>query len=248
MPDLMNISDLKAGDVLLYHGTSLVSKLIRLFDGGVYNHVSIYDGSNVAEAVKNGVVSRPVSESIKEARYVDVFRFQSDTGQGLGEGEELIKDQISRYVAEGERYAYEQIILLAFIAVTRRLPFIKLIPLLGKILRNIIDSAAYLLNEIIAAGKEPMICSELVYRCYADAGEDYKLSIVGADLLRQNSLLDPLDGSDFEVQQTAAAAQEFLQLLEVACRNESRLRAVPDFVTPRDIRTSPNLIRQGCLK
>lgn len=254
-------ADLKAGDVLLYHGTALVSDLIRLFDGSDYSHAAIYDGANIAEAVGSGVVSDSVVLSIEGAAFVDVFRFRSSTGQGLDDpayGAQPIIDRINYYVAEGDRYAYEEIFLLAFLAATRRLPVVGWIPGLGKILRTFLDNAVDVLNKIIAGGKEPMICSELVYRCYVEAGGKYKINIVGADLLMQSSIHDSLmqgttpltaiEGGDREAQELAAAAQEFLHLFAAGRKTENQLLAVSSFVTPRDISTSPNLIQVGRLK
>jgi hypothetical protein len=261
MTNAIQASDLRAGDVLLYHGTSFVSQMIRLFDGSDYSHTSIYDGSNIAEAVEQGVVSDSVAESIQNAEFVDVCRFRSTTGQGLDDpsyGAQPIIDKIAYYVAQGERYAYEEIILLAFLVATRRLPVVGWIPGLGQILRTILDNAVDVVNKIIAAGKEPMICSELVYRCYSEAGDKYRIVIVGADQLMKFSIYDSLargitpvagaDEGDQEAQQLAAAAQEFLHLFAAARKTESRLLAVADFVTPRDIATSPNLIMIGRLK
>lgn len=257
----IQVLDLKAGDILLYQRTSFFARMIRLFDGSEYSHVSIYDGSNIAEAVGHGVVSNSVATSIQEASFVDVYRFRSITGQYLGDpGYEAqpVINRINFYVTQGERYAYEEIILLAFLLITRRLPVVGWIPGLGKILRTILDNATDVLNKIIAAGKEPMICSELVYRCYIEAGEKYKLAIVGADLLMQFSIYDSLakgitplteeERGNQEAQELAASAMEFLNLFAAARKREIKLLAVPDFVTPRDIKTSPNLHRVGRLK
>lgn len=261
MIEQIQVSDLKAGDVFLYHKTSWISRMIRLFDGSDYSHTSIYDGSAIAEAIGKGVVSNPIAESIKEAKLVDVCRFRSSTGQGLDDphyGYQPVIDRISYYVSQGQRYAYEEIVLLALLTSTRRLPIVGWIPGLGKILRTIFDSAADVLNKIIAAGKEPMICSELVYRCYSEAGDKYKLSIAGAELLMQYSIQDSLEravppltdieGSTQEFQELAASAQVFLHLLAAARKAEYKPLAIPDFVTPRDIATSPNFVIVGRLK
>lgn len=261
MTSPISAADLKPGDVLLYHGASWVSRMIRLFDGSAYSHSAIYDGSKIAEVVGDGLVSHSVAESIKEAKFVDVFRFRSKTGQGLddpGYSAQPITDRIRYYVAEGARYAIEGIVLLAFLVATRRLPFDGWVPGLGKLLRTILDSAADELNDMIAAGKEPMICSELVYRCYCEAGDQYKIEIVGADLLMQFSLYDSLasgampftgmEGGNQEAEELAASAQEFLRLFAAARKTDHRTLAIPDFVTPRDIKSSPNLKCVGTLK
>lgn len=261
MSTIIKVTDLKEGDILLYHGTSFISELIRLFDGSTYSHASIYDGSNIAEAIPSGVIKNSVDQSIKSAEFVDVFRFHSETGQELGNPnysvQPIIK-RISYYLAQGDRYAYEEIILLAFLTATRRLPINGWIPGLGRILRTIMDNATNVVNKMIAAGKEPMICSELDYRCYVEAGEKYRIKIVGADQLMQFGIHDslargiiPLTGAergDQEAQQLIAATQVFLHRLAVGRKTESRLLAVSDFVTPRDLADSPNLVKVGRFK
>lgn len=261
MSESIDEHDLKAGDVLLYHGTSFVSQMIRLFDGSDYNHASICDGSGVAEAVDRGVIHDAIAASTADAKFVDVFRFRSNAGNGLddsGYGAQPVVDRINYYLAQHERYAYEEIVLLAFLAATRRLPVASWIPGLGRILRTILDNAVDIINAMIAEGKEPMICSEFVYRCYVEAGDKYAIGIVGADRLMKFSIHDslsqglmPLAGAeeqDQEAQELAASAQEFLHLFAAARKTTNRLLAVADFVTPRDIATSPNLIRIGRLK
>ncbi len=252
-------SELKAGDVLLYRGTAWVSDMIRLFDGGGYSHSGIYDGSKVAEVIADGLVYRWVGDSIEKHKSVHVWRFRSSTGHELDDpeyGAMPVIDRIRHYVAQGANYAYEGVILLAFLVATRRLPFDGWVPGLGRMLRTIFDSAADALNEILSAGREPMICSELIYRCYCEAGDPYKLEIVGADILRQYSIHDSVkrgappftgfEGGNREVQELAASAEAFLHRFAAATKTETR--AVPDFVTPRDLEYSPTLHYVGALK
>lgn len=279
MSDKVKPADLKPCDVLLYHGTAFISRMICLFDGSEYSHAAIYDGTNIAEALGKGITSDPVATSVQGAKYVDVFRFHSDSGAQLrdtGYPEKPVLDRVAFYVGNPERYAYEEIVFLALLATTRRLPVVGWVPGLGALLRTVLDSAADVLNKIIATGKEPMICSELVYRCYAEAGANYHLKIAGAQMLMRHSLHEsallkamPLAApeGDRELQELAAAAEVFLQSYAVAqsgrempkgkrgaakaSKEEMRGLALPvvaDFVTPRDLKTSPNLIHIGRLE
>jgi hypothetical protein len=85
------------------------------------------------------------------------------------------------YLATPNRYGYEQILLLAFLGTTRRIP---VTPLLAPLLRKILDSAANLVSQLTNKGREALICSEYVYRCYreaVDASDDpYEIAIAGA--------------------------------------------------------------------
>jgi len=125
MSKTLKPSELKACDVLLYRGHGLVSDLIRLFDGSEYSHAAIYDGARIAEAIAEGVVCREVAASVKGAKYVDVYRWIGPTGAHLGDPNyeaAPIQARIRFYVGEKERYAFEELILLALLTSTRRLP------------------------------------------------------------------------------------------------------------------------------
>ena len=242
MRDKVLPNQLQPGDVLLYHGTGFISDMIRLFDGSDYSHAALFNGQNVVEAIASGITARSLTESVAEAKYVDVYRFISGDGQHkLGEAgypAQPILDTAAQFVAKADRYAYEQIVLLAALAGTRRIPVVSDIPFLRWILRNILDNAADVINKIIAAGKEPMICSELVYRCYTESGPQYDLIIRGADTLAMRARsIPPLGGS-------AAAAAAGGQSHDAAAIQAE----LDDFVTPRDLRDSPDLYKVGTLQ
>jgi hypothetical protein len=85
-----------------------------------------------------------------------------------------------RYLDQGNRYAFEQLLLLAVILLTRKVEFGS--PLLRSIARKAFDKANEYVNQVIDRGREPMICSEFVFRCYdeaVDEGDDpYALEIL----------------------------------------------------------------------
>lgn len=185
MSNPVSPNQLQPGDVLLYRGNGFISNMIRLFDGSQYSHAAFYNGQNVVEAIASGIAERSLATSV-EATPVDVYRFISTDGHKLGDagfGVQPVLDTSAGFVAKADRYAYEQILLLAALAGSRRIPVVSDIPFLHWILRNILDNAAEVLAKIVADGKEPMICSELVYRCYTESGPQYDLLIRGADTL-----------------------------------------------------------------
>jgi hypothetical protein len=148
------------GDVILYHGNSLISSLIRLFDGTEVNHAGIYLGHDqVGEAMAKGLTRENIADSIKGSEYVIVQRLKAypDTMKP-------VIDKAGYYLEIGNKYAYEQILLLAFLGLARKLP---VNAYLKWLLRKILDQAADLLTS--HGDKQPMICSEFVYRCYDEA-------------------------------------------------------------------------------
>lgn len=254
-------SDLLVGDVLLYNGTSFISEMIKLFDGSEYSHAAIYYDNGVLEAISEGVKKRTLDVSTADANYVDVYRFISSSGNGkIGDQDhpaQPLIDQIVNYQKDAERYAYEQILLLALLASTRKIS----IPLVSWIIRNILDSAAEIVNSIIAMGKEPMICSELVYRCYCQAGDKYTLLISGADLAQKTLSKGQIIKTYDEDNSLNLNVENFLLKYTVSKRMINRSKkevetiqdmisalAIADFVTPRDLKTSPNLYCAGTLQ
>lgn len=161
MGTIIGRSKLQVGDILLYKGTSLIAWFIQQLDGHNCNHAALYyKNDTIAEAIGKGVVTQDVATSFEDDN-VWVFRHKHhpqpmSTVIGVAEG----------YLANKERYAFEQLLLLAFLSLTRKPDFN---PWFYRAVRTILDRAASLLLKLTAGGKEPMICSEFVYRCYEEA-------------------------------------------------------------------------------
>jgi len=178
----INLSNLQPCDVLLCRGEGRFSDMIVLLDGGTYSHAALYagkiDGKHcVIQATGRGVVCDPI-EKIQEEIFVDVFRFNKDKHK-LGEKNypwEPILEIGQAYVDSHVKYAYDHLIILALLAITRDIP---LDSFSKKLLRGILDQAADLIFRLLDKGIVPMVCSELVYRCYdeADNNKKYQLSI-----------------------------------------------------------------------
>lgn len=86
--------------------------------------------------------------------------------KSLPETMDPVLRKANNYIACKECYAYEQILLLVFLSLTRKLTLGKF---LDWIVRGILDAATSLLVELVEGHKEPMICSEFVYRSYEEA-------------------------------------------------------------------------------
>jgi hypothetical protein len=171
--DPLNKTERLAGDIILYHGNSLLAKLIQFFDGTEMNHAGIYLGEGmVGEALDGGLKQRTLEESMADDEYVIVRRLITDPGTM-----DPVVNKARDYLAIGNRYGFEQIFLLAFLGLTRKL---QVNPFLEWLLRKLFDQAAsWLMNQ---GDKQPMICSEFAYRCYDEAlpvaNDPYALDIV----------------------------------------------------------------------
>jgi hypothetical protein len=176
MSDTIPSRQLVAADVLLYHGTGWLAKAIRFFDGTDVNHAAILlEPDRVGEALGNGLEARTLSVSFAEDEWVIARRLKSQVATM-----KPVLDRGEAFLAEGHRYAYEQLLLLAFLGLTRKLTPN---PALRLLLRSVLDRGAALLEKLVSLGRQPMICSEFVFRCYdealPDAEDVYTLAING---------------------------------------------------------------------
>ena len=160
------IAQLIPGDVLLYRGRGLVSDAIRLIDRSEVSHAGLFlgrfgdRGRSVGEAVREGLIRRELPRSVEHAEWVEARRLK-DPPATL----DPVLARAAHYLERGERYAFEQILLLAFLCITRTLAGSSA---LGRLLRVTLDAAAEFLLQLVHAGREPMLCSEFVYRCYGE--------------------------------------------------------------------------------
>jgi hypothetical protein len=196
---------------------------------------------------------------VGRAEYVHVYRFRDNGGHGLGSAKlpaQPIVAHAEQFAANGNRYAYEQLLLIALLASTRRAT--GTIPFLGRLLRTMLDGAMDVLARIAAAGKEPLICSELVFRCYDEVGAAYKIAIRGADIASNfaagamslaNSSFEQTD--DAELDNAAADFLANYSVMKPAPAGTTELggavMAVSNFITPGDLSKSPNLQKLGKL-
>jgi hypothetical protein len=242
-------SELCSCDLLLYHGDSPVSQLIQWFSGSEYSHASIYDGSLVVEALMEGVKKNDVAVSVADSVYVDVWRLKKE-GHLIGSPQlpyGPVLDLVVTYAAEGGRYAYEELLLLALLCTTRRLPL--------PFLRWALDSAASWLEEIVDEEREPMTCSELVFRCFSEAGAEYCPRIRGVDIRAKVETLHAPGRALRSMSETDRAVAQFLNRYATAKRKGSRdellmaaVEADPNFVTPADLKRSPDFTKIGRLQ
>lgn len=164
------------GDVLLFHGDSFVSWAIRKIDGSKVNHAAVaLPGGQLAEAGGSGLETRAIPSSTSDRDYLLVRRHLTTAPLGP------VVARANAYLAQGPFYAYQQIVLLAVLGLTRRIPARGLA---RRMLRSALDHAAQAVMDLLPVGKTWMICSEFVYRCFdeaVDASPDpFTIEIAGA--------------------------------------------------------------------
>jgi hypothetical protein len=105
MTDRFDPHDLAPGDVLLYRGASDLSAAIRFFDGSEVSHASVHLGRGlIAEALGTGLVRRSLAASLADADWTLVLRLKDPPTEMTP-----VRKRALRFVAQGHRYAYEQI-------------------------------------------------------------------------------------------------------------------------------------------
>lgn len=174
--NVVRLSELRPGDILLHKGTSWISKLILLLDGGDYSHASIYvgkrdsdDGTDVPSIIEATIPQVRYEDLVSRLehhdKFIDVFRWHSHDKHEIGsEGfpSRPVLAEGDRYV--GHKYAYHQLVFVALLIVTK---------MAGKELSRIqkwaIGKATELLDKMIGEGKRQLVCSELVYRCFNES-------------------------------------------------------------------------------
>jgi len=161
------IAQLMPGDVLLYRGRGLISDAIRFIDRSQVSHSALFIGRHgqkgraVGEAIREGVIRRELAKSIEHADWVEARRLKEPPAS-LGP----VLERAAHYLDRGERYAFEQVLLLAFLCLTRNLAASCA---LGGLIRETLDAAAGFLLRLVDTGREPMTCSEFVFRCYGES-------------------------------------------------------------------------------
>lgn len=260
VPLAVSLADLRPADVLMVRGTTTLSRLIRQFDGGSYSHVALWDGAQVIEAVREGVVARPAATSFRRLDVVDVFRHVPVLGADdeSGRMQAAVGEAARAMAAQGQRYATEQLLLLAVLSLVRRAD---LPPQHRRLMRSVADRAAARLADLAEAGREPMICSELVYRAFAQAepAGQWTLGISrsvapagdgpGDDFsaVSERRASDGATRDESPVAGVDAARDRLIEAL-AQVRPPADARVEPDFVTPADLEHSPSLRRIGRLR
>jgi hypothetical protein len=180
------VSDVKPGEVLLFHGKSFTSWAIRKFDGSEVNHAALaLPGGMLAEAGGKGLQTRAIPTP-GGGEYILVHQLKASKDL------DPVVTKANAFLADGHLYAYQQIVLLGLLTLTRRIP---LPGLARRLMRAALDHATKAVMDLLPVGSSWMICSEYVYRSFDEAvdGEPdlYPLSIAGISFADAGGNGDP---------------------------------------------------------
>src|SRR5260221_12123020 len=176
----ITVGDLRPGDVLLYHRSSFLGRVMRLFDGTEVSHAALYLGDGVAEAVGEGVLRRSLTMSLGNADgdYILVHRWKDGGGASAAVAVDDVVAKARDYLEQGLAYGFSRVAIIALLSLTRKIP---LTPKARVLLRPVLDRATSAVLSAKGPAKPRLICSELVFRCYTEsrAAATHTIQIAG---------------------------------------------------------------------
>lgn len=175
--------EMKPGDILVFEaGDSWLSKCIARMTNSPVSHAAMrYVGDTMVEMCGSGIKQSPCLESTGGQK-VHLLRLNPEQDPAP-----LIA-AARRYLDEGIPYNYPDLLLFAGLLIYRAA---RPTPQWQKITDFVLNMACAeldrLLNRLIHRSDIPvMVCSQLVYQCYLDCGDRYRISLKGG--LLQDSM------------------------------------------------------------
>jgi hypothetical protein len=165
--EAVSAADLLPADVILSYRPDWISRAIRFFDGSGYSHASLYVGAGtVVELLARGIVQQGLEASRLGAERVLIRRLKANVPTL-----DPIVDRARQLAEQGQRYIHEPVISLAFLCLTRK---VKATPVLRHLVRRVLEASAAAIGRCLEDGHEPVLSSELVYRCFQQAVPEAK--------------------------------------------------------------------------
>lgn len=181
----VKVEELKQGDILLFsHTDDWMSKLISLITNSPVSHsaMSYYNYSEIVEETPPCAIVNLIEER-KVGREITVMRLNTaneDMTKVLDIAKECVQDQ--------EPYSFGNLVFsLIYILFKKATINLKLQRLLCTLMKYVISEIIELIDDKFCNGAHPMVCSQFVYYCYENAGEEYRLII--SEFSSQKSIL-----------------------------------------------------------
>jgi hypothetical protein len=177
----MQVSDLRQGDVLLFETEPgvTIDDLIVLLTGSNITHAALY-------YKVPGVLADAYPPTIALHAISDVTAGRNVYVRHLGDGTlpmQSVTDAADVYICAEEPYDMPGLVMLGLLLLYKHANPIS--SFTQEIAFQILKRVASRLDRLFAKGKQPMVCSEFVYQCFADAAAKdgrYALTIKNGDL------------------------------------------------------------------
>ena len=221
---------LRPGDILLSMGSGKLGQLISKVDGSRYSHAALWTGSDVVEAVMDGVTRVDLGHSIREHGrvFVDVYRHQSAANC------EPIVQAALPFV--GGRYGFGDLALAGLVLGFTSAP------------KEAAVREAWLqyggqvvaqLRRLDLPGTETMICSELVATACWNADPDTETYALQLRLSGKRSSADDVSPA-MQCRGTSAIDKGWAQLATSAAATYRELRVGKAETAPDHVEGSAN--------
>ena len=178
----MQIKDLKPADILLFSGEkdSWISRAIMLLTDAPVSHAALCSetSTTILEETPPAIRASDAVERFS-GRTIYVMRTKREKSM------RPVVDAAMHYLNEQEPYPMSNLYLVGLLLIYRKFtPDTQLKKVMINIFRNLAANMIEFINKHKYPGKLPMVCSQFVYQCYADAGLDYRLRIKHGTLLK----------------------------------------------------------------
>lgn len=199
-------SQLQPGDVLLMMGDAPISQLIAWCGDSIYSHAALMaDDGDLIEASGSGVRRYPLAQRLQDTTnyyFVDAFRPLSYAQNPLDSDDRalVLAHAVSLL---GVPYPIDELATLGVIVAVRgKLPE-------GWLERLVVREA---LDHLVRDDPSHMVCSEVVYRCFAECATE------PAGRLAPEIILEPRGDAPFPKIDWTALFKELWELLHPARR------------------------------
>jgi hypothetical protein len=158
-----NAAELQPGDVLLMLSRGELSRLIAWFGDSIYSHSALVaDNGDLIEAAAHGVRRYPLAKRLADTAgvcFIDAFRPLAHDGSTLTEAD---RDLVIAHAQSllGVPYPLDSLAMLGVIIAVRDKAFPSH-PMVRLLIREALD-------HLVRDNPSHMVCSELVYRSFAE--------------------------------------------------------------------------------
>jgi len=164
--------NLQAGDILLSCGRDPISRFICEMDNGKYSHAAVWDGSCVVEAADSGIRKVSIEHEMKIQRYVDVYRWHTDSTPPImlgapGYPPDPVITRADQMAASGAGYSYSELLMGALIIWVSKRPKSIRLRLALRLLGDEIDR--WIQGLIADPEKQGVTCTEVICRSFQEA-------------------------------------------------------------------------------
>jgi hypothetical protein len=214
----MNISDLKQGDVLLFSPEkgSFISWAITYLTNSNVSHAAMYYNDmqhSIIEETPPQVAVNNAEKRFKD-RTIYVKRLKNDLPMTP------VIDVATSYLNNEEPYDEAGLYIVGILLIYKNFSPNNLAQkVIVKILKKLTAEIVKVIDDHQYPDKEPMVCSQFVAQCYANAGSEYELNI-------QNGTIDKV-----AINSTGSVIEQVLDIV----RSNKVVATQPLLMTKREV-------------